>query len=912
MASSKPKLRRGDLEFTEQASALRADVDQLGTMIGELLREQGGDALFERVESARQLAIRRREGDEAVGSALHATLGGLDAATADDIARAFSTYFHLVNTAEKVHRIRRRRDYLRDEATPPPRGLERTLLRLKDAGFGIEELQTLLDELVIEPVFTGQPTEPTRRTILRKEQSIVSMLVAMLDQSLPPQERRAYEAKIRTEITTIWQTDENPSEAMTVADELEHILFFVTDVLYRVVPPVYENLREALLRAYGDDGKRIRIPMIVRFSSWVGGDMDGNPNINAKTIRQTLARQRSLILNLYFSECTKLSQQLSQTLSRTGVTDGVLERIAEYKDHFPDAMHAVPTRHREMPYRVYLRLVQARLQSTFDDSVFPYIDAAEFEADIRRIEVSLAKNRGMHAGYHPVRRFLRRIQTFGFHLLALDLRQNAALHRKVIGLGLGSDDWAARSVEERIAAISHALANREPPEQDSEVAIRKTLAVFQSIAYCRRRYGEASMGPFIVSQCQGMDDILSVLLLAQWGEMSNRKGEVALDIAPMFESLHDLEHGNEMLRSLVDDPIYRAHLTRRGNRQIVMLGYSATNKDSGLASSRWALHQAQQMLVHDFDDSDIEVTLFHGRGGSISRGGSNWRSAVNSAPPGTVGGRLRVTEQGETINEKYGLRNIALRNLEQAIGTVAWASRGPLRNTGVRTDWADAMQTLSHASRKAYRALVYETPMFLDYFRTATPIDVIEAMQVGTRPPPAGGGRGIGAIRAIPWVFAWTQSRYVLPGWFGVGSGLAAATEKHGRGRLIEMAHEWPFFRIMLHDVETVLAKADLGIAAEYSALSGELHERFFSRIAAEYDLTREWVLTLAGHERLLDEDRVLRRAIRLRNPYLDPMNLLQIDLLKRWRAGKESDDDIRAALFETVNGISQGLQATG
>ncbi|MEM1263117.1 MAG: phosphoenolpyruvate carboxylase [Pseudomonadota bacterium] len=912
MAASKQSLRQGDLDFTEHTRALRAEVRRLGEMTGELLREQGGEHLYELVETARQLAIRRREGDLSVGRALHELLSGLNAATADDIARAFSTYFHLVNAAEKVHRIRRRREYLTDESRPMPRGLDRTFVLLREQGFGIDELQTLLDQLDIEPVFTGQPTEPTRRTILRKEQNIVRMLVAMLDPTLPPQERRAYEAKIRTEVTTIWQTDENPSEAMTVADELEHVLFFLTDVLYRVVPPVYENMREALVRAYGDEGRAIRLPTLFRFASWVGADLDGNPNINAKTIRKTLTRQRSLILNLYFEECGRLATQLSQTLSRTSVTEGILERISEYREHFPDAMHAVPARHREMPYRVYLRLVQARIKSTFDDSVFPYTDAAEFEADIRRLEVSLADNRGRNAGYHPVRRFLRRIQTFGFHLLSLDIRQNAKIHRQVVGAGLGDSEWLQRTPDERVAAICAALDSREPPDEESDTLTRKTLAVFQAIAYAHRRYGAGAIGPFIISQCEGPDDVLAVLLLAQWGEMSNRRGEVALDVAPMFETDTDLIGGNAMIHRLLAIPQYRQHLERRKHRQVVMLGYSHSNKDGGIASSRWALYQAQQTLVHDFDDTDIEIVLFHGRGGSISRGGSNTRSAVRSAPPGTIGGHLRVTEQGETINEKYGLRNIALRNLEQSISSVAWASREPLRNVGLRKDWVDTMNTIATESRRAYRELVVDTPRFVDYFRAATPIDVIESMQVGTRPTDQANGRGIDNLRAIPWVFAWTQSRHMLPGWYGVGTGIGKALEQYGEERLLEMAHEWPFFGIMLHDVEIVMGKTDLATAVEYSQLAEDLHERIFPRIAAEYDNTRTQLLALTEHAVLLEEDRVLRRAIRLRNPYLDPMNVLQIDLLKRWRAGDRQDEGIKNALFETVNGIVQGLQATG
>ncbi len=912
MSVPHPTLRRGDLEFNETSRALRADVHRLGAMIGDLLREQGGDKLFDLVENARQAAIRARENDADVAAALRDSLCGLDAATADDIARAFSTYFHLVNTAEKVHRIRRRREYLKDESSLPPRGLERVLEQLRDGGFGLDEMQGLLDRLDIEPVFTGQPTEPTRRTILRKEQRIVRMLVSMLDTSLTPQERRAFESNIRGEITTIWQTDENPSEAMTVADELEHVLFFLTDVLYRVIPPLYENIREASTRVFGDEAAQLRLPNLLHFASWVGGDLEGNPNVNGKTIRKTLARQRSLILNLYFAECGQLGDKLSQTLSRTTVTEGVLERIADYKEHFPDAMHTVPTRHREMPYRVYLRLVQARLQSTFDDSVFPYTDAAEFEADIRRIEISLADNRGANAGLFAVRRFLRRIQTFGFHLLTLDVRQDANVHRAVVGAGLGDPDWLSRSPEYRADAICSAIENREPPDQASDTQIRKTLAVFQAIAFCRRRYGQRAIGPFVVSRSAGPDDVLSVLLLAQWGECANRRGEVALDIAPMFETIKDLDNGSAVIQRLIDNPRYRRHLETRGNRQIIMLGYSATNKDGGIASSRWALYKAQQTLVHDFDDTDIEIALFHGRGGSISRGGSNTRSAVQSAPPGTVGGRLRVTEQGETINEKYGLRNIALRNLEQSIGAVAEASQAPKRNVGLRTDWAEAMQTFAGASRGAYRELVYESPQFLDYFRAATPVDVIEKMQAETRPTEGRDRRGIEGLRAISWVFSWTQSRHILTGWYGVGTGLEAAIEKHGHARLSEMAREWPFARILIHDVEIVLAKADLTVAALYSQMAGDLHERFWPRIEQEYERTRKQVLALAGYDRLLHNDHVLRRAIRLRNPYLDPMSILQIDLLQRWRAGNGEDEGLRAALFETVNGIAQGLQATG
>jgi len=905
-------LRRQDIMFEDKDQALRDDVRTLGAMLGDLIREQSGDDLFEFVESARLRAIRRREGNEKPGEELSAHVSGLDPKEALQVIRSFSTYFQMVNTAEKVHRIRRRREYLRDVVHYQPGGLEDTFIKLKASGLSAQGLSDLLQRLAIEPIFTAHPTEPTRRTILRKEQNIVKHLVDMLNPTMTPQETNAALQNIRLLATTGWQTDEHPSEKMTVADELEHVLFFVTDVLYRSIPPFYEDIETAIERIYGDEGKDVKVPSLLRFGSWVGGDMDGNPNVNAKTIRATLARQRSLILDLYYKECAAIGAKLSQSADRVGFSDAMLARIEEYRGVFPNAYHAVPARHRDMPYRVFLRLIQQRLQSTYDDDVFPYEKVEQLIGDIQLIADSLAENNGEQAGLFPVRRLLRRINTFGFHLVTLDIRQDAETHRAVVGECLGEDDWLELPAEERTKKLLDAIRTRESAPMTLSTQARKTISVFQAIAFCRRKYGAKAIGPFIVSMTQGTDDILSVILLSQWGDLHNKRGEVPLDVAPLLETVDDLKNGPAILEELLQTDLYREHLERRKNRQMIMIGYSDSNKDGGLSSARWALQSAQEVLVAAAGKHDIELTLFHGRGGTVSRGGSKTHVAVMGAPPGTVNGRLRVTEQGEIINEKYGLRGIALRTLEQMTGSVALATALPRHHGNDKPEWHAMMDVIADEGRRAYRELIYDTPGFYEYFRTATPIDLIERMRIGSRPSSRRRQSGIEDLRAIPWVFSWTQARFVLPGWYGVGAGLRKAIDEFGEKAFTEMFNQWYFMRSLTADTEMVLAKSDLGVAELYSELSGELHDTFFPTIKAEHEQTQELILQFSDHDSLLEGDVTLQRAIMLRNPYVDPMSLMQVDLLSRWRKSNYEDTDIFDALLASVNGIAQGLQNTG
>ncbi|RMH22469.1 MAG: phosphoenolpyruvate carboxylase [Acidobacteria bacterium] len=900
-------MSRRELHFRPEDEPLRDDVRTLGALVGEVLREQGGEELFADVEAARRAAIRRREDEDRPGDELAALLDGRPAASAELLVRAFATYFRVVNLVEKVHRIRRRRDYLR-QGQAQPGSLLATVRRLAEGGLELPAADALFGRLRLEPVFTAHPTEATRRTILRKEQRIARRLVERLDPSRTPPEERAALGRIRAEVTSAWQTEEQPSARPTVADEREHVLFYLVATLYRVVPSLYEALDDACTEVYGAPPQPL--PPLVRFASWVGGDMDGNPNVGAATIRETLARQRQLILGRYREELNELYGQLSQSPSRIPIAEQVMARI-DGDPQRDEVLAAMPPRHREMPYRVLLTLMYRRLGRTLEDAG-GYRSPQELADDLELIATSLAHNRGLNAGHFAVRRMQRRLATFGFHLATLDVRQDAEVHRRVIGRLLADPDWQERPAAERAARLRRVLQENEPPAGGGDGGSQAALEVFRAIDEGRKRYGRHAIGPFVISMAQGVDDVLSVLVLARWAGLEDDAGTVPLDVAPLFETVPDLQAAGEVMAALLADPLYRPHLRSRGDRQMVMIGYSDSNKDGGLASSRWALYRGQQALAQALLPAGVELVVFHGRGGTVSRGGGKTERAVQAMPPGALGGRLRLTEQGETIDAKYGLRGIAQRTLEQMLGAVARATAQPLEDEPREPRWRGIMDHVAAASRRAYRELVYDAEGFYDYFRRATPIDVIERMAIGSRPASRRSRRGLENLRAIPWVFAWTQNRHILPGWYGLGTGLTSAIARHGRDAVAEMARDWPFLRALLDDAEMVLAKADLGIASRYAELAGEEGGPIFERVREEFGRTEEAILELKGNAALLDDDVTLQRAIRLRNPYVDPMSLLQVDLLRRWRAAGRDDDDLLHALFATVRGIAQGLQNTG
>ncbi|MGB5621226.1 MAG: phosphoenolpyruvate carboxylase [Gammaproteobacteria bacterium] len=901
-------MARKELRFSPKDKALRRDVGRLGALVGDLIREQCGEPMFELVETVRQASIRNREADN---GALTDVPADLDAKSETDLIRAFSTYFQVVNLAERVHRIRRLREWSREADAPQPGGLESSLGTIATGVASAQQLQGMLDQLRIEPVFTAHPTEPTRRTILRKQQRVARRLVELMNPSLTPRETATAWDSIRAAITSAWQTEEHPTHRMTVSDEFEHVRFFLTDVIYQVVPVFYETLEAALDASFGDKAAEIRIPDILRFGSWVGGDMDGNPGVNAGTIRATLGAQRDSILRLYEAELRSVAERLTQCPTRVAVDTEVDERCKLYSSWYPNTLAHIAPRHRNMPYRVLCHLLVSRLRDTRLNGEHPYLEADEFLHDLQVIAVSLEHNLGRHAGLFAVRRLIWRVRTFGFHLAALDLRQDALVHRRVIGRGLGEPDGEQQSAEQRAARLAMLLDTDTPAPVDIDAEAERTLDVFKAVNECRRRFGNRAVGPYIISMAQSLDDVLSVLVLARWAGLSDEDGVVPLDVAPLFETLQDLEQSPQILDNMLADRVYAAHLERRQRRQMVMIGYSDSSKDAGIAASRWALQQAEASLARCARDHDIRLTLFHGRGGTVSRGGGKTHVAVMAAPPGAVKGTLRVTEQGEIINAKYGLRGIALRTLERGIGSVALASFGP-EQPPPQPLWTGAMAMIATTSASAYRSLVHEDPDFYGFFRQATPIDVIEQMKIGSRPSSRRSGQGVADLRAIPWVFAWTQNRCVLPGWYGLGVGLEAASRRFGDELLSDMFANWLFMRALLTDVEMVLAKADMQVAARYAQLVDPGLRHYFDLIRDEFGRTMEIVLRLKGGGELLDQEPVLQRAIRLRNPYVDPLSMIQVDLLDRWRAGGSRDQGLLEALLLTVNGIAHGLQNTG
>ncbi len=909
--SDKPS-NRDLLAAAPEDAPLRADVRALGRLVGEVISEQCGEDFYATVEAVRRAAIARRRGEAGAGEALSTRLHSLDATAAGELVRAFATYFQVVNLVEEVDRIRRLRERQRQGESPEMEGLVDAFKKLSDAGFSIAELKALIDNVVIEPVFTAHPTEATRRSILEKQQRIIRALTDRLDTSMTPAEERAAMGVVRTQVATAWQTEEHPSLRPSVADELEHVLFYMTDIIYRIVPPFYEEVEASLAHVYGPEAEGLSLPPMLRFASWVGGDMDGNPNVNADTLRRALREQRRAILDRYRSECRELARGLSQCLTRVDADPAVLRRIEAYSAMFPEAAERIPPRHRGMPYRELLPLVSARLEATASDAGNAYDGPEEFMADLRAMETSLRNHRGQHAGLFSVRRFIRRAETFGFHLATVDVRQDAGVHREVMAACLGDASWEQRSPDERADVLARAIAEeREPLAVESEQAAR-TFDVFRAIGELRRRYGPRAIGCYIISMTQGRDDILTVLLLARWAGLTTEDGGVDLDVAPLFETVGDLDAAPAIMEHMLADARYRAHLAARDDRQVIMVGYSDSSKDGGLVASRWALQCAQKSLVDITERYGVDVTFFHGRGGTTSRGGGRIQQAVLAAPRGSVRGRLRVTEQGEVIHTKYGVRSTAMRTLETSLAPVLQATGAPPVLDDREAGWESVMAEIAQASRSAYRGLVYEDERFFDYFRTATPIDVIERMQIGSRPASRKAGQSIRNLRAIPWVFSWTQSRQILPGWFGVGSGLEAAVNQHGEEAVAEMLREWRFLATVVNDVEMVLAKVDLGIGAHYADLAPAAARGVFDDISAEYRRTVDCILRLKGNQELLDDEPLLKRSIGLRNPYMDPMSLMQVDLLARWRAADRDDSELFRGLLATVNGIAHGMQQSG
>jgi phosphoenolpyruvate carboxylase len=906
---------------SDPSEPLRRDVSYLGRLVGDTLVAQDGPQLLELVESIRGLAKARRSGDRghAATRQLHGLVEGLSTPVAAQVARAFAHYFQLVNLAEQHHRVRRRREDARAGREQPDSLAE--ALAVVRGRRSRDELQDLLARTRIELVFTAHPTEAQRRTVLDKHRHIAALLAARDRPDLTPAEREDCERALRDEIAALWQTDEIRQERPRVGDEVKNTLFYLEEVLYPLISRFYRECEQALARAYGEP---VAVPALLRFGSWVGADMDGNPNVTPAVALDTSLAHASRVVGLYLQDIASLGEALSQSTRRVGVGDELVASIERDVAAHPElAPLAADPRTRDEPYRRKLRLIEARLAATRDALVLArgdalharyqrelgcgYRRADELLADLAIIERSLAANRG---ATHEVRATRRRVEVFGFHFARLDVRVPAGWVRDATRAAL----WLPDDAPLGAATLARALTQPRAPARPDLPGMHamETLASIRALA------SPDSGESFILSMARGRDDMLATLVLARIAGLYDPEAGVAdISVVPLFETLADLSRCAREVEDAITDPAYARYLELRGGEQEVMIGYSDSNKDAGQLAASFALYRAQRALIDVASRHGVALKIFHGRGGSIGRGGGPAQRAIQALPHGSLAGRFKLTEQGEVIGWKYLLPDIAGRNLEQTVGGVLAGSTAPAPDEAELGEFEAIFEGVAGESLAAYRGLIGD-PDFIAYYEASTPLEEITKLPLGSRPARRTGQLSLADLRAIPWVFAWNQSRQKVPGWFGAGAGLGWLLRAHGVAVARRMRERWPFFASTLDAVAVALATADMDIARMYASLVADrgAARRLYTRIALDHGRAARAVRAILGQDALLAHQPRLARSIELRNPYVDPLSFIQVELIRRkrehLRRGEPVPEDLQRAILITVNGIAAGLRNTG
>jgi len=889
---------------TAKDNPLRRDVRSLGSILGQVLAEQAGEEVFQSVEELRRLLIDHREATrrapEAGSSDLmlkaQEMISKMDLVRAYQVTKAFATYFELTNLAETNHRKRRRRAGKLDQDHPPlPGSFRGTLLRMKQAGVSAENALTALAQVQITPVFTAHPTEVARQTVLLKRRRIAQQLERLDHLPLTPEEAEDCEDHIRAEVTSLWQTDEVRLSKPTVNDEIRMGLRYFRLSLFDSLPKIYAEIVESFRDIYDLVLDESTVPNVIHFGSWIGGDRDGNPLVKPQCIRDALETARALILREYLHDVEALSDRLSSSRRQTGISDDLLARLKHYERTI-SGVHLAwgPNNHAES-YRRFLSYIFHRLQHTRDavDASAAYPNAAEFEDDLVLVQQSLKSSHGERLSHVYISSLLRKVGKFGFHLHTLDIRQHARVHAQVIN--------------ELGPALEH--------EPDSDEA-RELLDTFRKIAELKKTLPAESIRNYIISGAESETDVINVLRLAKKAgvQIGGSNEDPGLMPVPLFESIDSLRAAGGVMRRLWTDPDYQPLLDSWRRWQEVMLGYSDSNKDGGMLTSTWELYKAHRELHQAARENDVKLRLFHGRGGTVGRGGGPTHAAILAQPPGCFSGQIRVTEQGEVLNWKYADPVLAEWNLELMMAASLEAFTRPAREQPPAA-WEEAIEAMSQEAYRIYRRDIADNPDVLEYFEQATPVNELDTARIGSRPSRRAKGRRLEDLRAIPWVFGWMQSRHAVPAWFGVGHALEHFS-KSGPGHdqmLRQIARGFPMFSDLLRNVELGMAKADLGIAREYSGLvkNAALRKRVFSMLENEFLRSRRMILRVTGQRELLARNRVLARSIRLRNPYVDPMSLIQVELLRRKQQGERSSD-LEYPLGATINGIAAGLHNTG
>ncbi|MBM4523256.1 phosphoenolpyruvate carboxylase [Rhodococcus hoagii] len=907
---------------------LRDDIRLLGGILGDIVREQAGEDVFDLVERARveSFRVRRSEIDRAELAELFSTV---DTADAIPVIRAFSHFALLANVAEDIHRERRRAIHVRAGEPPQDSTLAATYAKLDAAPVDPEIAAGALAGALVAPVITAHPTETRRRTVFETQNRIMELMRRREWVSVDPAEADAVDRQLRRQILTLWQTALIRLSRLRIQDEIEVGLRYYDASLFEVVPRINAELRDALRSRWPDSGV-LTEPML-RPGSWIGGDRDGNPYVTADVVARATHRASETVLEHHLAELEVLERELSMSARLVTVTPE-LNRLADESGD-ESAFRA------DEPYRRAVRGLRARLTGTaarilghpaahaVAGELPDYRDPAELLADLEIIDTSLRSHGDGTVADDRLAQLRNSVEVFGFHLCGLDMRQNSEVHETVVAELLAwsgvHPDYASLPEDERVALLTRELATRRPlagPHAEFSELTTKELGILRAAADAVDRIGPEAIPNYVISMCESVSDMLeAAILLAEVG-LFDPDGEAGprcpVGIVPLFETIEDLRHGAETLTATLDVPLYRALVANRGDSQEVMLGYSDSNKDGGYLAANWALYRAELDLVRVAREKGIRLRLFHGRGGTVGRGGGPSYDAILAQPPGAVEGSLRITEQGEIIAAKYAEPRLARRNLEALVSATLESTL--LDVEGLGDDAAPAyavLDELAELARVAYADLVHDTPGFVEYFEASTPVAEIGALNIGSRPASRKQTQSISDLRAIPWVLSWSQSRVMLPGWYGTGTAFEKwVGDDEGRlATLTDLYERWPFFRTVLSNMAQVLSKSDMGLAARYSELvpDAELREEVFGKISAEHARTLAMYRAVTGHDNLLWDNPALDRSVHNRFPYLEPLNHLQVELLRRYRAGDDSDN-VRRGIQLTMNGLATALRNSG
>jgi phosphoenolpyruvate carboxylase len=909
---------------------LADNVNLLGTLLGYAIERQAGPRIMELVESLRLLCKRAlaENSDELRREAAH-RIASLDDASLRWLLQAFSAYFHLVNQAEKHEIVRINRERSRHPGVARPESIDAAVAALRDRGCALDDLVTLLAELDIQPTLTAHPTEARRRAVLHKQRRIAELLTELQRPDATAEELSDANAALRQQISLLFATDEVRTSRPTIRDEIDHGLYFLRTGIWSIAPQIQHDVERALERHYG---ATVDVPVFLRWRSWIGGDRDGNPNVTSEVTRWALTRHRRTALALQLAELRELHEDLSISARLAPIPRELRAALARHGLAASDSPRAGE------PYRKLVAVMMTRVRALLEapdaedsatDVQHAGYDSARYVQDLEALRTSLEQGGfGDVARGGRVARLLVLARTFGFHMAALDVRQHSSVHEETVAALLAAagvaSDYTRLDEAQRVELLDRALRSRRPlrtPGMALPDSARETLATFDTIGSAQAR-DPACIGSYIVSMTHTLSDMLEPLLLARESglfRIAGARAESALDIVPLFETIDDLTAAGDRLAELFDHDVYRMQLRARGGFQEIMVGYSDSNKDGGYWMANWALHTAQETLGRVCREHGVAFRIFHGRGGTVGRGGGHTNLAIAAMPPAAHNGRIRITEQGEVISFRYALAELGHRHTEQLVNALLQATAPAHRAAAPYSPSADEMRLMDHLaaeSMRAYRALI-DDPELWHFYLSATPIEQISRLPIASRPVSRKAAADVefDDLRAIPWVFAWTQTRYNVPGWFGAGHALAGALAAGHGETLRRLYREWSFFRLVVDNAQREMARARLEISAHYAALAeqpaaGQCH----AIIARDFAAARSAILDITGQAELLDNSPVIRRSIELRNPYTDVLNLLQVELLRRYRAASDDDqrDSLRRLLFLSINGIAAAMQSTG